>query len=320
MKLFLSWSGETSKAVAQALKEWVPLIIQGVNPWLSKQDIGAGSRWSTEIATELSAANFGIVCLTRENSSAPWIHFESGALSKSLKDGCVVPYLVDLDFSDVIGPLAQFQAKKAERTQTFELLEKINAAADGKVSGEQLKTLFEHLWPMFEGKLGAVPKASTGKPPTRETGEILEELVTLVRETDRKVSRLDVVHPKPRALFNLVKPITESDIVDAFCRIPYFKREHVEAEATRCRAALEQVGLVDRSQLQGLVESKRVLEWLENAYRDELLRPVESPLDSMGLAFWGGLLFVNDLREAVKQYVLSQIRSSEEYLQKHPSS
>ena len=41
MKVFISWSGTRSKALAVALKEWLPLILQYAKPWVSDKDISS---------------------------------------------------------------------------------------------------------------------------------------------------------------------------------------------------------------------------------------------------------------------------------------
>lgn len=126
MKIFVSWSGERSEGLAKALKEWLPLVLHFAEPWLSKSDIQAGERWSVEIAKELESTNFGILCVTKENLTSPWILFEAGALAKSMQDGRVMPLLLDIDFKEVSGPLAQFQAKKAEQAGVKELIASLN--------------------------------------------------------------------------------------------------------------------------------------------------------------------------------------------------
>lgn len=44
MKVFLSWSGERSRLVATALHEWLPQVINAVEPFISS-NIDAGARW-----------------------------------------------------------------------------------------------------------------------------------------------------------------------------------------------------------------------------------------------------------------------------------
>ena len=112
MRVFLSWSGERSQALGSALKDWLPMVLQYVEPWMSNQDIAAGSRWAIEVGKELEQSNFGVLCLTRDNLDAPWLLFEAGALSKVVEISAVCPYLLDVDVSEISGPLSQFQAKK----------------------------------------------------------------------------------------------------------------------------------------------------------------------------------------------------------------
>ena len=50
MKVFLSWSGELSHKVALAFREWLPNVIQSIEPYVSSEDIDKGARWSAEMA------------------------------------------------------------------------------------------------------------------------------------------------------------------------------------------------------------------------------------------------------------------------------
>jgi hypothetical protein len=187
MKVFISWSGERSKQMAKALDDWLPKVLQQVDPWMSESDISAGERWSVELSKQLEASEFGIICLTPDNVSAPWLLFEAGAISRSLSSGAVCPYLLDLDVRDISGPLGQFQAKKADKRSTLDLLNAINQRTQKPVPG--LEDLFEAMWPRFEAELQAIlPSKESQTVATRSEAEILEELVSTVRRFDQSLS------------------------------------------------------------------------------------------------------------------------------------
>ena len=91
MNVFLTWSGQISHDVAEALRVWIPRVLQRVKPFLSSADIRKGARWNVDIAQQLSEVNFAIVRSTRDNLEAPWVHFEAGAVSKHLQSGRLQP-------------------------------------------------------------------------------------------------------------------------------------------------------------------------------------------------------------------------------------
>jgi len=187
MKVFISWSGDRSKSLAQAFREWLPLVLHYVEPWLSEADIEAGERWAQSVAKELAASNFGIICVTSENITSPWVLFEAGALTKSLETSRVIPLLLDLEFSDVSGPLAQFQAKKLSRAGIGEVIQSIQKAAEHPIPEARAKQLFEALWSEFEKKLEAIPDDAPTERHMRPQHEILEELVASVRSLDSRI-------------------------------------------------------------------------------------------------------------------------------------
>src|SRR6267142_2388272 len=108
--VFISWSKETSRRVAVALRSWLPEVIQNISVWVSDIDIAAGSRNATEISDSLLKAKVGIVCLTPSNLVAPWLLFEAGAISKAVGNkNFVCPYLFGLKITAIQKPLADFQ-------------------------------------------------------------------------------------------------------------------------------------------------------------------------------------------------------------------
>lgn len=184
MKVFISWSGKRSKAVAEALRGWVPKVIQSVEPLLSSE-FQVGARWTEDIGKSLEETDFGIICLTPENLEKPWILFEAGALSKRLDTARVCPYLYQLDHSAVEGPLVMFQAARAEKEDTRKLLESINTASKPPLATDTLNEAFELWWPRLEKQLEKIPSQEEGRRPSRSQGELLEEILELVREQAR---------------------------------------------------------------------------------------------------------------------------------------
>lgn len=184
MKVFVSWSGERSQMLAQAFRDWLPLVLHFVEPWLSQSDIEPGERWASEVSKELGESNFGIICVTRENAASPWILFEAGALAKSMNQGRVIPLLFDMEFRDITGPLAQFQAKKVEKSGLNDLIVSINKLSEHAVPEVRLGQLFEMSWPTLESKFNSVPKIEPTAKHNRPNSEILEELVSGVRNLE----------------------------------------------------------------------------------------------------------------------------------------
>jgi len=181
MKVFISWSGPRSKELANSLRDWLPMVLHYVEPFVSDKDIAAGDRWAQKIAGELENANFGIICITPENIDSEWILFESGALSKSMLDGKVIPLLFGLELSELSGPLSQFQAQKLEETGIMEVIKAINEVTESKADENIINRSVPALWPELQTALDEIPKKVLTGKHKRPQHEILEELVTGVR-------------------------------------------------------------------------------------------------------------------------------------------
>lgn len=122
-----------------------------VVPWMSDVHIEKGERWSDAVGKQLSKSDFGVCCVTPENTSAPWLLFEAGAISKSLKDARVFPVLLGLQPSDLRGPLTQFQATVVEQGDMLTLLRSMNRALGTCGRPElEIDKLFNEQWPHLE--------------------------------------------------------------------------------------------------------------------------------------------------------------------------
>jgi TIR domain len=217
LKIFISWSGERSQSLAEALRTWLPLVLHYAKPWFSTSDIKSGNRWSIEIAKELQDTNFGILCVTKDNLDAPWLLFEAGALAKSIDDGRVIPLLLDLEKSDLSGPLTQFQAEKTDNEGIRRLVDSLNKAATSAVPDETLQPLYEALWASFESKISEIPSSGAPQKKSRPQAEILEELVTGVRSVEMRVR--DVMEDYPESRMRRRKRMHPGMIMDVTHRI-----------------------------------------------------------------------------------------------------
>lgn len=203
MKVFISWSGQTSKNIAEIFRQWIPSVIQSVKPYYSPDDITKGTRWGTEIAKELDESKIGIICLTKDNLQSPWIMFEAGALSKNIDKSKVCPLLFGVDPTDIQGPLIQFQAAKFTKDEMKKVVKMMNnELGDHALATEVFENVFEMWWPKLNEKIESeLTKSikSNGKE-IRQERDILEEILTLTRgislAKERANERENGIHPE----------------------------------------------------------------------------------------------------------------------------
>lgn len=195
MKVFLSWSGERSKAIAELFNEWLCCVIQAAKPWISTKDVEKGSFWFSEISNQLKDTTVGIVCLTPENISNPWILFEAGALTKGLSNARVCTLLIDLEPKDIKDPLAQFNHTIVkDKNSMRELFKTINnTLGEHTLDISILDRAFETYWEQFQEKCNAIiKKKPIAIEPSRPNEDVLDEILEHSRLTIRKIRELEL--------------------------------------------------------------------------------------------------------------------------------
>lgn len=110
LDVFLSWSGDVSRSVAEALAKFIRHVVPGVDIFVSSKDISAGERWMTRLEGQLEGQHHAILCLTSYNQGSPWINYEAGAIAKVVSHARVIPYTIGFSPTEMEpGPLTGFQ-------------------------------------------------------------------------------------------------------------------------------------------------------------------------------------------------------------------
>ena len=257
MELFLSWSGKRSKAVAEALKPWLSQVIQAVEPWISS-DIDKGARWSQKIADRLERSKVGIICLTQDNLSSPWILFEAGALSKT-KDAYVCTFLLDLSPEDVAQPLSQFQLTTPDKEDCRKLIGTINEAV--RKAGERdlldqvFNGVFETCWPKLEAVLTNLPPATP--PSALGMSDVPAEL------TQSLLARRDSIGHKQEDLLRVLFHYTRQpdDRIEQSAILTEIHKKHPSVTESELYYRLEQLRLL------GFITKERMPKSQSHHYR-----------------------------------------------------
>ena len=198
MKLFISWSGEFSQKVAETLSIWIPTIIQSVEVFFSPDDIAKGENWSNHLDRELKESSFGVICLTPENVTAPWIHFEAGALARSL-DTRISSILLGVNPSEVQGPLSRYQHTVFKKEDFYRLFLSIDEASENRLKPSILRNAFDNAWGKLYDEISQIissyPTSPAEEPVERDANsDALQEILRLVRKMDS--SRTTHTHAK----------------------------------------------------------------------------------------------------------------------------
>jgi hypothetical protein len=181
VKIFISWSGNSERAVAEALQSTLSeLCAADVEVFVSSRSISKGANGVAVIEASLDSSAFGIVLVSKKNQAAAWLNYEAGWLASTL-DRPVATICLDLRPSDITSPLAPRQATQFSDPADMEtLLREIVRAANPSMSDRTFATLLASVWPTirdsWEPRHG---DAETADP--RSERDMLAELVERVR-------------------------------------------------------------------------------------------------------------------------------------------
>ena len=240
MRVFISWSGARSREIALALREWLPRVIQSVEPWISAADIDAGAGWADDLQRQLAETNFAILCLTPENLREPWILFEAGAISKSIEKSRVCPYLFQLQPNDVKWPLARFFGELVNREGTWKIVQSMNKQMKSPLSEKMLEETFNLWWPKLKERLEGVSASAPEAEPKRDSADLLGEVLELVRSTARSQTEMREELRSNMGIMSYIPPglssyrLTPGSLLDKL-RLPRTRRFAHSCRFRNCR-------------------------------------------------------------------------------------
>lgn len=200
-KVFISWSGELSKQVAELFKKWLPSVIQDIDPFFSKTDISKGGKGLELVLKNMRDSKIAISCLTKCNKEKPWIEFEAGFL-----DGLKVPvcgFLINISDQEINYPMKQFQLTVPERNDMFNLLRTINSYCMNPISEDQLRSEFNDKWRRFLKIFNKII-SSTNEPITNE--EQIEALTQKINNLQEQLNISQAVNDSLREELSKPRP------------------------------------------------------------------------------------------------------------------
>lgn len=174
MEVFLSWSGNFSKKLAEQFRDWLPLVLQDLDPFMSDRDLLLGSRWNESINKHLDSSSVGLLIVTPDNISSPWLNYEAGALTKALKNETkIIPIIFGNEEPSTIlvdSPLKQFQSVTfPDRNGIFKLIENLNSNLDDSLNEDSLRKTFDKWWPEVDKSLEKISKDFKNKGVTKKS-------------------------------------------------------------------------------------------------------------------------------------------------------
>ncbi len=183
MRIFISWSKTRGLALARALNEFIPNVLQDVAPFFSP-DIEKGTQWAYEIAKALEESVFGIICVTPESINEPWLNFEAGAVA-SILSRRMSPIILGLSKGDIPPPLSNYTLTDTTEQDVRRLMSDLNSKLERPLSDDRFNKAFTVHWPSLSGDLSKIEAISTygvSKPSQRSLEDKVGELLTLARQ------------------------------------------------------------------------------------------------------------------------------------------
>ncbi|MDR3403267.1 MAG: toll/interleukin-1 receptor domain-containing protein [Chthoniobacter sp.] len=130
-QVFLCWSGELSKALAETFCTWLNEVLPQFRPFFSEEHIPKGAKWRHAIEAALGESRMVVAFVTRANIGVSnWMLYEMAAVGSRNDSNCVAVVLAGLTKSDFSNrpedPFTERQcASYDEEAEVFQMLNSI---------------------------------------------------------------------------------------------------------------------------------------------------------------------------------------------------
>lgn len=109
--------------------------------------------------------------------------------------------MININPSEIRGPLSRYQGTKIEEDDFFQLIENINKQCDVPVSVEVLKNTFSGLWSQMSSELSSIIAKTKNSAATKNrkdsiNTEAIEEILLLLRKQNSILSSPDQLLPR----------------------------------------------------------------------------------------------------------------------------
>ena len=163
MKIFISWSKQTSHQIAMALRNFLNEFFKSrkLDIYLSSKEIDPGENWFDNIKAAISYSNLCIIVLTDENEFSRWIYFESGAIAFNTKSSNIIPFLATGRNIDENSPLKHYQCVRNDKDAIANLLRTIKRVGQlTAIRNDNFQEVFDKLYPKFAENVDKIIDAS----------------------------------------------------------------------------------------------------------------------------------------------------------------
>jgi hypothetical protein len=163
--LFVCWSGDRSKKIAREFVTLTSAVNSNFHPTLSI-DLPKGLSWHASLTQFLTRAWAGAICLVPENTRAPWLQYEAGAIAGRLSTSArACTLLFGVKEEHVPSPLSEFQSTHFSLEDFRRLFVQLNGELDEglRMDPATIRRNLENAWSTFEARVKLVLSKT---PPT----------------------------------------------------------------------------------------------------------------------------------------------------------